>query len=809
MVLLLPLLGVSNQDVSAVYPPQPLQAINMSENTGHSSEPRIVTSYYDNLSVVWSDLLSGEIMYKASQDGGKSFGPAINLSNSTDPSLNPHIATWSNHVYVVWDDKISGNDEVMFAASNDSGASFGQAVNLSNSFTSSTNAKVALPESSNNVYVVWIERNRSSGFNDVFLRISKDNGLTFGDVLNLSNNENANSSNPQVAASYNKGQLAVTWETTFENGNVDVFLRQLNDDGHDFGNTVNLSKSEDYQSTNSEIAVSERYVFVAWQEHNAATSNIFFTRVKTSGGANFDSNAISLSKNGNATSPQIAASYSNSVHVMWHETTKSGEGELVMRSSLGAGDPFMDKVVLDDTGMPESSHLAIGDYYVSAVWQHDGDIFFTESVDAGRTFGAKANLSSNTGNSYSPQVSAYGPKVVVAWIDDSFGSEGEIAFVDATPIYYFEYPLNGGFRFGTDNPEPIMTMTAGDNVTITALVDNYGQRIQADASFITQVLNEDGVTESIFVSNVTVTPDKRFAESTYNWVPQHSGQMTLEGFVWSKDGPYPLAPKIEGYRVPVGLKQDLQYHDLSLQLDINQTSIKANGPINGSLYLVNKSNHSEYVKVDEIYDRPPTLPVICSSLNMPTLNDPIMVPAHDKVNLSTDNTIGWAFRHPGTYNSTKFAILSAENPDGKARCLQVMSNTIAVNVMTPPMPAGIELALTTDKQVYVANETVHFDIYVDNTSNKPLELTEFALSVYIMDSTGKEILSPQVIASSTGNTIVEPHSKHDLNHGILSWDQMMYSENGELVHAPVGEYTMYAEYWSPYLKSNSATIALE
>jgi hypothetical protein len=44
-----------------------------------------------------------EIMFKASTDGGKTFGPKINLSNSKGiDSERPQIAAAGNNVYVTW-----------------------------------------------------------------------------------------------------------------------------------------------------------------------------------------------------------------------------------------------------------------------------------------------------------------------------------------------------------------------------------------------------------------------------------------------------------------------------------------------------------------------------------------------------------------------------------------------------------------------------------------------------------------------------------------------------------------------------------
>jgi hypothetical protein len=100
----------------------------------------------------------------------------------------PMVASGDN-LYVVWWTNKSGNWEVMFRASNDSGQTISDKINLSNSSDSdSQNAEIAA--SDNNIYVSWWETstNPANKTSESVLRISNDNGNTFGPVLTLANN---------------------------------------------------------------------------------------------------------------------------------------------------------------------------------------------------------------------------------------------------------------------------------------------------------------------------------------------------------------------------------------------------------------------------------------------------------------------------------------------------------------------------------------------------------------------------------------------------------------------------------------------
>ena len=96
------------------------------------------------------------------------------------------IVTSGGNVYTVWfTDKGTSNNngEVMFKASNDSGKTFGPKVNLSNTpATDSINVEMAAAGS--NVYVSWWERNQT--MNEPVMKVSNDNGKTFGEMIMLS-----------------------------------------------------------------------------------------------------------------------------------------------------------------------------------------------------------------------------------------------------------------------------------------------------------------------------------------------------------------------------------------------------------------------------------------------------------------------------------------------------------------------------------------------------------------------------------------------------------------------------------------------
>jgi hypothetical protein len=111
----------------------------------------------------------------------------------TDPSTlhrtekAPAVVSGDNIYVVWWTDKgtPNTNGEVMFRASNDGGQTFGNKTNLSNTDTvDSVDAEIAAEGA--DVIVTWWERNQTS--NTPVARISEDGGETFGPMLRLATN---------------------------------------------------------------------------------------------------------------------------------------------------------------------------------------------------------------------------------------------------------------------------------------------------------------------------------------------------------------------------------------------------------------------------------------------------------------------------------------------------------------------------------------------------------------------------------------------------------------------------------------------
>jgi hypothetical protein len=108
----------------------------------------------------------------------EAFAPTSRRAPPAITGDNIYVAWWTNNTS-------NKNDEVMFRASTDGGQTFGDKVNLSNT-TNSNSSNVEINSDSDNVVVTWWETNQTS--DTPVMRVSNDNGVTFGPVLRLAPN---------------------------------------------------------------------------------------------------------------------------------------------------------------------------------------------------------------------------------------------------------------------------------------------------------------------------------------------------------------------------------------------------------------------------------------------------------------------------------------------------------------------------------------------------------------------------------------------------------------------------------------------
>ncbi|HET6589106.1 MAG TPA: hypothetical protein VFG45_02965 [Candidatus Nitrosocosmicus sp.] len=198
-------------------------------------------------------------MFKASEDGGQTFGDKINLSNSSNgTSVEADIAAVDNNVYVTFAENKTGTADAYIMTSNDDGKTFNPAVKLTHnsdsklanktymSQLSSYNVKTSPYElkvaaEGDNVYVSATggEKNSTTYQPDVFIKVSNDSGKTFGKDINLSQSHVNKSDRIQIEAI--DGKVYATWWDKKIDGSYEPIMGISDNGEQTFGDKLILS----------------------------------------------------------------------------------------------------------------------------------------------------------------------------------------------------------------------------------------------------------------------------------------------------------------------------------------------------------------------------------------------------------------------------------------------------------------------------------------------------------------------------------------------------------------------------------------
>jgi hypothetical protein len=183
------------------------EIVNVSNTPGASTDPRVATSAEDGqyVHVTWQDTPgNGDIFYARSTNSGDTFATSINLSNTSGRSDDHQLVAEGSNVYVVWVDYTtrSGGDIYFRKISDNGGNTSSNTINLSaesgQSFQAARDPDMAAQ--GGKVSVTWTahpDRNAVRA-GEILFRESSNSGDTFGNSVNVSQTPRTGSKEPQV-----------------------------------------------------------------------------------------------------------------------------------------------------------------------------------------------------------------------------------------------------------------------------------------------------------------------------------------------------------------------------------------------------------------------------------------------------------------------------------------------------------------------------------------------------------------------------------------------------------------------------------
>jgi hypothetical protein len=307
---------------------------NISDSPGTASEhPRIGLAANGNIIVVWEES-NNEIYRALSTNGGTSFGTPLNLSTETPSrvSQNPVLKVSGNTVVVAWEDNTDGNFDIYAVVSTNGGSTFAGQANISgDNNIDSFRPQIAI--SGSNIVIVWDENDSPK---EVYAKISNNSGATFGALINISNTNGPESRNAQVAISGNNIIIAYE-DKAGAGGEFDVFawVRAIS------GGTVTVHNLSNNTTLSDEpkIAVTGNNVIVVWQDTGTGAIDLY-AKTSINNGATFGgSTNISDLPVGTVVqdldSVQQIVAVGGNVYVVWDDSFRGNEDIFYNKSHDG------------------------------------------------------------------------------------------------------------------------------------------------------------------------------------------------------------------------------------------------------------------------------------------------------------------------------------------------------------------------------------------------------------------------------------------------------------------------------------------
>ncbi len=261
--------------------------INISDDKGLSGLPQI-SSFGKYVYIAWQDTTSGfdNVYLRTSHDGGNTFANTINLSNNSNYSIAPKISVDANNVNVIWTERTPMGFHILFIQSTNNGNTFGKPLDLTQFANKTLNFSIPvgiigpsqdpiIQSSQKFAYVVWSDI--GIGNNEIiFVRISNNStNNMLSKTINLSNNYGY-SIQPDMTVVGNRVYIAWSDSTP---GNHDILSTVSMDNGNTFANTINLSNDKG-PSFIPFVFASETNGYVTWEDSSSGVRGIYATSIQ-------------------------------------------------------------------------------------------------------------------------------------------------------------------------------------------------------------------------------------------------------------------------------------------------------------------------------------------------------------------------------------------------------------------------------------------------------------------------------------------------------------------------------------------------
>jgi len=319
-------------------------------------DPSVALDDDGNAAVVWVDQAAKDVFFRRFGRNGEPHGEAVNVSRTPAVfSWLPRVAHAprdARRVYVLWQEIIfsggSHGGDILFAGSHDGGRTFSPPINLSNSRAGDGKGRVTREVWHNGsldlavgadgaIYTAWTEYEGALWFSR-----SDDGGKTFSEAKRVAGGRREPPARAPSLAPGSERTVYLAW-TVGEDASADIRVARSDDAGGRFRLPLIVGASRGYSDAPKLAVDSRGTLHLAYAESVGGPFEERHVRYARSnnGGRTFEA-ARALSKGG-ASYPSLAVDAKGRVYVLW-ELMPAPRGYprgLAMTVSNDRGDSFI------------------------------------------------------------------------------------------------------------------------------------------------------------------------------------------------------------------------------------------------------------------------------------------------------------------------------------------------------------------------------------------------------------------------------------------------------------------------------------
>ena len=376
--------SISSQDVNtAIAEDVALTTPQNISNTSNDSHGSHVAVDGKNIYVIWAEQTSAggatEILFSKSADSGENFGTPKKISGDSETLSVTSVAVDGKNIFIMWMDRFEDKvSEILFSKSADGGETFSEPQRISDKSSFASDSQIA--GNDENIFVTWIEGSFREW--DIFFSKSTDSGETFSEPQNISNSI-VSADQPYIITDGNN--IFVAWSDSSSDTDR-IFFSKSADGGETFSAPLDISGGFEYSDSPS-IATDGKNIFVIWNYHTVGNDpDILFSK-SADGGETF-SEPKNISNSREYSSSSHIETVGNNIFVIWSDSD-SKNGNVFLSKSTDSGETFSEpqNISNNDKGFADGNSMTTDgeEVFVTWTWRFvtgstPYEIFFTKSL---------------------------------------------------------------------------------------------------------------------------------------------------------------------------------------------------------------------------------------------------------------------------------------------------------------------------------------------------------------------------------------------------------------------------------------------